>query len=288
MKIIFLGTPDYVDPIIQTLDENFELVKVIRSSSDSFDSFDSLQPDLLVVASFGKIIPQSILEIPKFGAINIHPSLLPKYRGPSPLQNQILDGVTDSAISFILMDSEMDHGPILKQVPFQISENDTFQSLCEKMFAESAKYISEVVQSLADGSIQKTAQNEEDATVTKLVEKEDGYFDIDNPPAPEKLQKMIRAYYPWPGTWTKWNGKIVKFLPNPSVIAKRDREGVIARPRSGEAISESESNKSISTGIASEKAPRNDAPFLVQMEGKKATDFKSFLNGYPDFPLKSI
>lgn len=241
LKVIFLGTPNYLNPIIQTLDENFDLVKIVRSPSESFDSFDTFDPDLFVVASFGKIIPQEILEIPKFGAINIHPSLLPKYRGPSPIQNQILDGVKESGISFILMDDEMDHGPIIYQEPFKIKSTDTFQSLVTSMFAISATLLPTVIKSYADNKLKPVIQNSAIASFCNIIRKEDGYFDINNPPNPEKLNRMIRAFYPWPGAWTKWNGKIVKFLP----------EG------------------------------------KVQMEGKNATDLKSFLNGYPDFPLNT-
>src|SRR3989344_213812 len=204
MKIVFLGTPDYLDPIIQTLDKNFDLIKVVRSTSDPFDSFNSFKPDLFVVASFGKIIPQEILQMAKLGAINIHPSKLPLYRGPSPIQSQILDGVTESAISFILMDKEMDHGPILHQEPFTISETDTFESLCIKMFGKSAEVFPKVINDFASGKIKPQKQNHLDASFSITLEKEDGYFEIDTPPNEEKLNRMIRAYYPWPGVWTKW------------------------------------------------------------------------------------
>ncbi len=245
-KIIFLGTPDYLNPIIKSLDENFDLVKIIRKTSDlnneTIEQFNNLKPDLLVVASFGKIIPQEILNIPKLGAINIHPSKLPLYRGPSPIQSQIIDEVTDSAISFILMDQEMDHGPLIYQEPFEIKQDDTFESLLTSMFQKSADILPIVIQSLADNKLSPIDQNHDEATFCKEIQKEDGYFDIENPPALEVLNKMIRAYYPWPGTWTKWNNKIVKLLP----------EG------------------------------------KIQMEGKSPTDLKSFLNGYPTFPLKSL
>lgn len=242
LKIVFFGTPDYVNPIIKSLEENYDLVKTVRSPSESLESLESLTPDLFIVASYGKIIPQEILKLPKLGAINIHPSKLPKYRGPSPIQGQILDGETDSAISFILMDSDVDHGPILLQKDFLILETDTFGSLCEKMFAKSAEFLPELINGFADGSIKPIEQNHNEATFTKLIEKGDGYFGMENPPDPEKLDKMIRAYYPWPTAWTKWKGKIVKLLP----------EG------------------------------------KIQIEGKNITDLKSFLNGYPDFPLKEF
>lgn len=242
LKIVFFGTPNYLDPIIQTLEKNFDLVKIIRSTSDSLDSLTHLNPDLFVVASFGKIIPAEILNIPKLGSINIHPSRLPKYRGPSPIQSQILGGVSESAISFILMDEEMDHGPILFQEDFQILENDTFESLCIKMFAKSAESLPKVISEFAEGKLKPMTQNHAMASYCVTLKKEAGYFPIENPPDSETLDRMIRAYYPWPGVYTKWNGRIVKFLP----------EG------------------------------------KIQMEGKKAIDLKSFLNGYPDFPLKEF
>lgn len=242
LKIIFLGTPNYVNPIIKSLEKNFDLIKTIRSPKDSLDEIKNLQPDLLVVASFGRIIPQEILEIPKLGAINIHPSKLPLYRGPSPIQSQILDGITDSAISFILMDSEMDHGPIIYQEPFRILATDTFQSLLEKMFGASAALLPTVIKSFADNKLKPVIQNSATASFCNTIKKGDGYFDIENPPSPDKLDRMIRAFHPWPGCWTKWNNKIVKMLP----------EG------------------------------------KIQMEGKSPTDLKSFLNGYPNFPLTNL
>lgn len=256
MKIIFLGTPNYVDPIIQSLKEHFDLVKVIRSTSDSFDSFDSLNPDLLVVASFGKIIPNGILNSSKLGAINIHPSKLPEYRGPSPIQSQILDGVTDSAISFILMDEEMDHGPIIYQEPFEIKPDDTFKSLVESMFKTSAALLPTVIKSYADNKLKPVTQNHAIASFCNTIKKEDGYFDIENPPDPQTLDRMIRAYHPWPGCWTKWNNKIVKLLPS--------------------TIIPTQAGIKLETG-ANEK-------YLIQMEGKNAVPIKDFLNGYPDFP----
>ena len=270
MKIIFLGTPNYLDPIIQALDENFNLIKTIRSTL-AFQprvgklNLEGLQPDLLVVASFGKIIPQEILKIPRLGAINIHPSKLPLYRGPSPIQSQIIDGVTQSAISFILMDEEMDHGPILYQEPFTISENDTFESLCQKMFVKSAEIFPQIIQDLGKSKTTPRLQQHAIATYCNHIKKEDGYFDINNPPKPTALDKIIRAYYPWPTAWTKWNGRIVKFLPNIHVIPSAPEE-------------------SVNTEQISHDVRNDNNKYLIQMEGKKAVPIKDFLNGYPDFP----
>lgn len=213
LKVIFFGTPSYIDPIISVLSENFNLIKTIRSPKEPLEDLKNSGADFFVIASFGQIIPGNILKIPKLGAINIHPSNLPLYRGPSPIQSQILGGVTDSAISFILMDDKMDHGPLLHREPYLITASDTFESLCIKMFAESAGLLPEIISGIADGTIVPQEQNHTEATYTKLIEKEDGYFDIENPPDSVELDRKIRAFHPWPGVWTKWNGKIVKLLP---------------------------------------------------------------------------
>lgn len=211
-----------------------------------------LDADLYLVVAYGQILPEPLLDIPKLGAINIHPSKLPLYRGPSPIQAQILDGIADSAISFILMDEGVDHGPILYQEPYRILENDTFESLCKKMFAKSAKILPRVINDFVNNNLHPKSQNHDISSFCDLVKKEDGYFDINNPPDPKKLDRMIRAYYPWPTAWTRWNDKIVKFIPNSSLFTLYS------------------------------------SPFLIQIEGKKPTDLKSFLNGYPDFPVKSL
>lgn len=271
LKIIFFGTPDFVIPLVETLQKNFKLTAVVTTPdmpsgrnqtltpsavamavktwdleilkpsqlNDSLiNQLTNLQPDLFVVASYGKIIPQSILDIPKLGSINIHPSKLPEYRGASPIQSQILNGVSDSAISFILMDSEMDHGPILHIEDFQIKGSDTFESLHYSMFKKASEILPMIIDMFAKNELTPIEQNHNNTTYCGHIKREDGYFDITNPPDRLKLDRMIRAYYPWPTAWTRWNGKIVKFLP----------EG------------------------------------KIQMEGKNPVTKKEFLNGYPDFP----
>lgn len=283
MKIIFLGTPDYLNPIIKSLDENFDLIKTIRSPKESLEEIKDLRPDLLVVASFGKIISKQVLEIPRLGTINIHPSKLPKYRGPSPIQSQILDGVTDSAISFILMDEKMDHGPLIFQEAYEIKSEDTFESLLNKMFARSADILPTLINSLNEGKITPINQNESEVTYCNEIKKEDGYFDIEKPPSKEKLDRMIRAFHPWPGTWTKWNNKIVKILPNTSTSPspqRREQLRLLENPLSLKGEDQGEGYK--------QAFHNNEGKYLFQMEGKKAVSLKDFLNGYPAFPIKDL
>lgn len=201
MKVAFLGTPSFVQPIKEQLAKHFTLV-------------DSLtEADLAVVAAYGHILTKNELEIPKYGCINVHPSLLSKYRGPSPIQSAILNGEKTSGITIIKMDEKVDHGPIIYTEEIRLSNQDTFDSLSKKMFQRSASILPKIVKDFVEGKINLTPQDDTQTSSCKLLTKKDGYFEIGNPPSPEILDRMIRAYYPWPSVWTKWNGKIVKLHP---------------------------------------------------------------------------
>lgn len=216
LKIVFFGTPDFVDPVLKKLRENFEVIEIIRKpkqfNSEAIEKFRSLNPDLFVVASYGQILPPNLFEIPKFGAINIHPSLLPKYRGPSPVQSAILSGDKKTGITFIKMDEEIDHGPIIEQFEEPILENDTFETLVKRLFEKSAERVTEVIKNFEKDQKVKP-QDDSKAAYTKLLTKQDGYFDL----SIINMDRMIRAFYPWPGVWTRsiLNNKssIIKFLP---------------------------------------------------------------------------
>ncbi|MBI4035800.1 hypothetical protein HY383_02540 [Candidatus Daviesbacteria bacterium] len=184
---------------------------------------DSLpEADLAVVAAYGKILTTEELNTPKYGCINIHPSLLPKYRGPSPIQSTILNGDKFSGISIIKMDKEVDHGPIIYQEQLELSSSDTFDTLSKKMFLKSAEVLPKIITEFIEGKIKPEPQNHQLATYCNQLTRESGYFDINKPPSTEILDRMIRAYFPWPGVWCKWkmdNGqlKIVKFLPGKKI-----------------------------------------------------------------------
>lgn len=283
-KIVFFGTPSFVTSVVSSLGQNFELVAVVTAPDqnvgrkqiltsspvkqkaqelgikniltpaklkdpDFISTLLTLNPDLFIVAAYGKIIPQAILDIPKFGALNLHPSKLPKYRGASPIQAAILNGEKTTALTIIKMDQEMDHGPIVFIKEVQLLNNDTFQTVSQKMFSLATEALCKLIPDFISAKVALKVQNEKEATFTKIIKKEDGYFEIDNPPTKEVLDRMTRAYYPWPNAWTVWEvtrekrkeKKIIKFYPDGT----------------------------------------------LQMEGKKPVPLKDFLNGYPDFPLKS-
>ncbi len=252
LKVVFFGTPDFVLPVPMTLLKNFDFVAVITTpdkkvgrkqiltpspvkswakshhipvftpeklDQDFSYKLQAVSPELIIVASYGKIIPQNILDIPKFGALNIHPSLLPKYRGPSPIQAAILNGDKTSGISIIKMDAKMDHGPVIYTKEFSLSNLDNFQTLSTNMFGRSAKILPEIITAFISGKLTPRPQDEKKVTYCKLITKEDGYFDppVDGETSKDfskKLDKMIRAFYPWPTAWCKWSGKMIKLLPN--------------------------------------------------------------------------
>ncbi len=169
--------------------------------------------DLGILVAFGKIIPQNILGMPKLGILNVHPSMLPKYRGPSPIQTAILKGDEKTGISIMLLDKEIDHGPVLAQKEEAITAGDSHASLIEKLGAEGANLLLETLPKYLDGTVQPVPQEHSLATLTQHIEKKQGFLDFQNLPEASVIDRMIRAFYPWPSVWTNFNGKIVKFLP---------------------------------------------------------------------------
>lgn len=210
MKVAFLGTPSFVQLIKEELAKNFTLV-------------DSLnEADLGVVAAYGRILTKNELNTPKYGCINIHPSLLPKYRGPTPVQTAILNGDKETGVTIIKLDEEVDHGPILAQVKKPIFLTDTSESLYKRLFEKGAQLLPITLHEYINGLIKPVAQNHSKATFTKPLTRTDGYIDISDTISSERLGQMIRAYYPWPGTWAKWKmkdgkWKILKFLPEKKI-----------------------------------------------------------------------
>ena len=288
MNIIFFGTPNFVVPVLEALNKRYDVIGVVTAPDKKVGRHNILTPspvkqfalehnipvwemgngkwkmengkaDLFVVAAYGKIIPQSILDLPKYGAINIHPSILPKYRGPSPITQTLLNGDRESAISIMKLDEQMDHGPLLKMIPYSIPEEATAEQLTQAMFQKSAEILPEVIDDYVAGKIKPTDQKHDEATYTHMVTKQDGYIDLSSLERLNSLEignwkleiaRKIRAYYPWPTVWSRI---------------------VIARPQSGEAISSTQ-----------EKIIKFLPEKRVQLEGGKPMNMKDFSNGYPE------
>lgn len=243
MKIIFFGTGNYALPVIDELKKEFNitvfttetekhhpLIKYASDNNLSVVSFSSFKKDeikkevqktgseLAVVASFRWLIPGEILNLFQKGVLNVHPSLLPKYRGATPGQSAILNGDKKTGISIIKLDQEMDHGPILWQKEEGIKEDDTAKSLYLRLFKIASEVIVDIAKKYIDGALVPIPQEEEKASYVKTVKRDSGYIDLNNPPSQETIKRMIRAYYPWPGAWTIAdlnNKKLrIKLLPN--------------------------------------------------------------------------
>jgi methionyl-tRNA formyltransferase len=158
--------------------------------------------DVAVLADFGLIIPHDILTLYPKGIVNIHPSLLPKYRGQTPGHSAIIHGDTETGVSLIKLDDQVDHGPIIAQQKKELPSYYTAEDLYKDLFAEGAKLLSTHLEKYINGEIQPKEQQHDEATYTPKLTRESGYFDINTPPNPEQLERMVRAYYPWPGVWT--------------------------------------------------------------------------------------
>lgn len=200
-----------------------EVLAVEKLSVDVVERIKKLKPDFLVVADFGLILPKELLEIPKYAALNVHHSLLPKYRGPSPAPTAILNGDKVSGVTIIKMTEKVDAGPILSQKESELLPDETTDSLLTKLNSLGAEIIIPVIENYS--SIKPFKQDDSKASFTKRMNKQDGFIDLKNPPSPEVIDRMIRAYYPWPGVWMKWKmedgrWKILKFLPGPKLQAE--------------------------------------------------------------------
>jgi len=225
------------------------------------------KPDLAIVAAYGKILPKEILEIPKHGFINIHGSLLPKYRGASPIQSAILNGDKETGITIMKVDEEIDHGPIISNVKIQISDDDTYGILSQKLAVTGAELLTKVIPDYIYGKIEPVAQDHSKATYTKIIKKEDGKIDWSK--SAEEIERMTRAFYPWPTAWAIWNNKILKII-RADITGGNNHE-------IGQIFLTNKKELAVKCGSGSLIIKK------MQLEGGKILSAKEFLNGHKDF-----
>ncbi len=241
-KIIFAGTTEFGIPTLEKLKNQYELILIITQPdkpagrkqivtpppikvwaqknnipvdqpeklSTIAPQLSTLSPDLLLVAAYGQIISKEILDIPKFGSINIHGSLLPKYRGASPIQAAILNGDKETGITLIRMDKEMDHGQIIAKEVLRLAGNETYPKLYEQLSLVAADLTIKTLPGWFSGQIKSAEQIHSLATYTKLLNRDDGKLDWTK--SAKEIDQKIRALNPEPGTWTTLDGKIFKIL----------------------------------------------------------------------------
>ncbi len=234
----------------------------------------NLKPDLIIVAAYGKILPKKIIETPGLGSLNVHASLLPKFRGPSPIQNALLAGEEKTGVTIMLMDEGIDTGDILAQEEIKISPEDNLKTLSKKISTLGAKLLIESISRWIERKLKRIKQDDFKATVCQLIERNDGRI-FWNEKA-ENIYNKFRAFYPWPGIFSFWEKdnflKRIKFC---EIKLKKNDSHERAYSygkvfKSGEAI-----------GI---QAPGGIiVAEIIQMEGKKPLPAKDFIIGHPDF-----
>jgi methionyl-tRNA formyltransferase len=243
VRTVFMGTPQFAATILESLLESpcqvlavytqpdkpagrghqvaFSPVKKLAlerdipviqpetfKSSEVVEKLASLQPELIVVAAFAYILPPEVLSLPRFACLNIHPSLLPWHRGPSPVASTILCGDEVTGVTIMLMDAGLDSGPILAQEKVSISFTDTTGSLSSRLADVGASLLLKTLPKWLGGELRPQGQDESQATYSKLITGEDAGIDW-HLSAPE-LWRRVRAYNPWPGCYTRLQGKRLK------------------------------------------------------------------------------
>jgi len=235
--------------------------------------FQDLAPELIIVAAYGQIIPKEILDIPKFGVLNVHPSLLPKYRGASPIQTTILNGDKKAGITIILMDEKMDHGPIISNFQFSIFNKPTYQELSNQLADVGAELLIKTLPDWISGKIKPQEQDDSRATFCKIIKKQDGKINWNK--SAEEIERQVRALSPWPETYCEiTNPK--KQITNNLKILNAEIQNKNTEKKIGEVFLDENNNLCVQTG---------DGILIlkqVQLEGKKSMSAKDFLNGHPE------
>ena len=226
----------------------------------------ALSPDVIAVAAYGLFLPPDALEIPPLGCLNIHPSLLPRYRGPSPVVSAILNGDAEAGVTIMKLDEGMDSGPIFAQTRVSIDEGETAPELTRRLFDVGADLLVDTLPRWSSGEVQASPQDESRATFTTLVKKEDGEIDWTDDAA--RIARMVRAYEPWPGTFTHWNGKLLKILDATSMAGDAPAGHVVELDDGGVGIGTGDELLAVSR---------------LQIEGRRPSDAQDFARGYPDF-----
>ena len=303
LRVVFMGTPAFAIPALDALsDAGCEIVGVytqpdrragrgrrltaspvkqaaterglpvfqpasLRRDADAREHIASLLPDIIVVVAYGLFLPAETLAVPPLGALNIHPSLLPKHRGPSPVASAILQGEAASGVTLMLLDEGMDSGPIIAQRETPIGADETAETLTSRLFEMGARLLVDTLRQWRADEIAATPQVEADATITSLLSRQDGAIDWTR--SADYIARQVRAFHPWPGTFTHWNGRQLKI--HRATAVDTDASGAPGT------VVELPQGIGAATGEGALLLRR------VQIEGRKAQDIDDFARGYRDF-----
>lgn len=307
MKVVFMGTPDFaVGTLKRIIDDGHELLAVVTQpdkpkgrgkelamppvkelavkhgikvyqpvkfkDSNVTEEIRLMQPDVIVVVAFGQLLPREVLEIPKYGCVNVHASLLPKYRGAAPIQWAVIDGLEKTGVTTMLMDEKLDTGDILLQEELTLDRKETGGSLFDKLCVLGAELLSETLSALENGTITPVKQDDSKASYVGMLKKEMGLLDFDKTAA--ELERLIRGLNPWPSAYTRLLGKQLKIwdsdaLDNLPENAEYDFE----KAECGTIVYISKDCFAIKCGKGFLKV------LDVQLEGKKRMPADAFLRG---------
>ncbi len=263
------------EPLVKKIaqEKNIPVFQPEKLDEAATEQIKDLKADLIVVAAYGKIIPPSILDIPGFGCINVHASLLPKYRGPSPIQNALLNGEKETGVSIMLMDKGVDTGDVLAQEAISIEHDDDNATLLDKLSKVGADLLLKTIPLWIERKIQPQPQDNSKATLCQLIERNDGCINWTNDA--DDIYNQYRALTPWPGIFCYWK-KDNEMLRLKLVSIEKQNINPQQKHREGE-IFEIADTVGVQTG--------NGIIILkkLQLEGKNVIDVKEFMNGYSDF-----
>jgi methionyl-tRNA formyltransferase len=298
LRIIFMGTPEFACPTLQRLigrGENvitvvtqpdrpkgrgqkseappvktlaerhgipvFQPMKV--RTPDAVDHIQELAPDLVVVVAFGQILPQRLLEIPRFGCINVHASLLPCYRGAAPLNWCLINGESETGVTIMQMDAGLDTGDMLLTKRTPIDPDEDARSLHDRMALLGAEALTETLDLLITGKLAPVKQNEAETSYAPLLKKETG--EIDWRKKPDEIKNLVRGVTPWPGAFTRLNGLFLKVFTVRTAAGAGEPGTVLAAGRDGIEVASADGSVIIEE---------------LQLEGKKRLPVRDFLAGY--------
>ncbi len=300
MRVVFMGTPDFAVGTLEAIVEaghevvavvtqpdkpkgrggamamsavkecaikhNLTVLQPVKAREESFvEELRTYNSDVIVVVAFGQLLPASIIHMPKYGCINVHASLLPKYRGASPIQWAVLDGCEYSGVTTMQMDEGLDTGDILEVAKVKLDEKETGGSLFDRLSVVGAELLVETLKKAESGELHPVKQDDNEATYVKMLNKSFGLLDFTK--KPEVLERMVRGLNPWPSAFTHIEGKLLKIWDASVEAADDDKE-------SGSVVTDQKTYFKV----------KCDGGYLVinelQLEGKKRMKTADFLRGY--------
>ena len=305
MRVVFMGTPDFavatlediinaghiveavvtqpdkpkgrggavaMSPVKETaLEHGIEVLQPVKVKNDNefYERMKQIDPDVIVVVAFGQILPDSILELPKYGCINVHASLLPAYRGAAPIQWAVIDGLEETGVTTMQMDHGLDTGDIIMQSRIRLDAKETGGSLFDRLSSEGGRLLVKTLEAVENGTATRTKQDDSLSNYAKMLTKSLGNIDFNE--GAVNIERLIRGLNPWPSAFTYIDGKMLKIWDADVVDNISEVQTDEVKP--GQIVSVGKNTFAIACGqgylVVNE----------VQLEGKKRMDSGSFLRG---------